>query len=390
MELAELFSDKDDPTEGRIFELLNDPDVSQISVNRFDRLFYVDSRGTQFIGDMFPHPHAYRQWLNELMALTDIGHTDVDAAQASVLEGSFSPERTNLHGSIHIATPEITRGDPALTIRKQPHQIITLDTMLGQGMMSEEMRRFLEIGVRGRANYLISGGSGAGKTTLARALSWYIDPTQRIITVEEIDELHLADRLPNVVSLTTYKKVGPHGEILRRIELEDLVREALRMRADRIWVGETRGRESYSLVRACNSGHDGSCTTIHADNGTQAVKQLVTYVMESGMTEEVAREQVAQAFHLVVQIARVKLGRRVVTEITELEPVREGNEQRRNTLFVYDHATGGFRQTGQPSPRLIQDWARYGVNYDGGTWAPGRIENPHQAGFDADRTWRRG
>jgi Flp pilus assembly CpaF family ATPase len=366
VELAELFSEEVNPAQTRMFELLNDPDVSQISVNRFDRLFYVDSRGTQFIGDMFPSPAAYRAWLDDLLLLTDVGYESVEGAQTSVIEGSFNPERTSLHGSIHVATTEITRGDPALTIRKQPHQIITLDTMLGQGMMSEEMRRFLEIGVRGRANFLISGGSGAGKTTLARALSWYIDPTQRIITVEEIDELHLADRLPNVVSLTTYKKVGPQGETIRRIELEDLVREALRMRADRIWVGETRGKESYSLVRACNSGHDGSCTTIHADNGTQAVKQLVTYVMESGMTEEVAREQVAQAFHLVVQIARVKLGRRVITEITELEPVREGNEQRRNTIFVYDHHTGGFRQTGQPSPRLLQDWARYGVNYDTG------------------------
>jgi len=364
VELANLFSDTTDPTQLRMFELLNDGDVAQITINRFDRLFYTDSRGTQFIADMFDSPTSYRRWLDELLGLTDVGYTSVESAETSVIEGSFNPERTNLHGSIHIATGEITRGDPALTIRKQPHQIITLDTMLGQGMLSEEMRRFLEIAVRGRANFLISGGSGAGKTTLARALSWYIDPVQRIITVEEIDELHLADRLPNVVSLTTHKKVGPQGETIRRVELEDLVREALRMRADRIWVGETRGKESYALVRACNSGHDGSCTTIHADNGKQAVKQLVTYVMESGMTEEVAREQVAQAFHLVVQISKVKLGRRVITEITELEPVREGTEQRRNTLFVYDHASGMFQQTGQPSPRLLQDWARYGVNYD--------------------------
>jgi pilus assembly protein CpaF len=347
-----------------MFELLNDPEVSQITVNRFDRLFYVDGRGTQFIGDMFDSPQSYRRWLDELLGLTDVGYVSVETAETSVIEGSFDPERTSLHGSIHVATPEITRGDPALTIRKQPHQIITLDTMLNQGMLSEEMRRFLELAVRGRANFLISGGSGAGKTTMARALSWYIDPAQRIITVEEIDELHLADRLPNVVSLTTHKKLGAHGAIVRRVELEDLVREALRMRADRIWVGETRGKESYALVRACNSGHDGSCTTIHADSGKQAVKQLVTYVMESGMTEEVAREQVAQAFHLVVQVAKVKLGRRVITEITELEPVREGTEQRRNQIFAYDHASGTFHQTGQPSPRLLQDWGRYGVNYD--------------------------
>jgi pilus assembly protein CpaF len=364
IDLGNLFSADGDPAQTRMFELINDPDVSQITVNRYDRLFYIDQRGTQFIGDMFDSPASYRRWLNELLGLTDVSYHSVETAETPVIEGSFDPERTNLHGSIHVATSEITRGDPALTIRKQPHQIVTLDTMLNQGMLSEEMRRFLELAVRGRANCLISGGSGAGKTTMARALSWYVDPSQRVITIEEIDELHLADRLPNVVSLTTHKKLGPHGEITRRVELEDLVREALRMRADRIWVGETRGKESYALVRACNSGHDGSCTTIHADSGKQAVKQLVTYVMESGMTEEVAREQVAQAFHLVVQVAKVKLGRRVITEITELEPVREGAEQRRNQIFVYDHASGLFQQTGQPSPRLLQDWARYGVNYE--------------------------
>lgn len=364
VDLGKLFSGNENHAQTRMFELMNDPDVSQITVNRFDSVFYVDGRGTQFVMDMFDSPATYVHWLDEVLALTDVGYSSVEEANTAVIEGSFDPARTNLHGSIHVATHEITRGDPALTIRKQPHQVITLDTMLSQGMMSEEMRRFLELGVRGRANFLISGGSGAGKTTLARALSWYIDQNQRIVTIEEIDELHLADRLPNVVSLTTFRKIGPNGEVIRRVELEDLVREALRMRADRIWVGETRGRESYALVKACNSGHDGSCTTIHADNGKQAVKQLITYVMEAGMVEEVAREQVAQAFHLVVQIAKVKMGRRVITEITELEPVREGTEQRRNTLFVYDHATGGFKQTGKPSPRLLNDWARYNVNYE--------------------------
>jgi pilus assembly protein CpaF len=193
-------------------------------------------------------------------------------------------------------------------------------------------------------------------------MSWYVDHNHRIVTVEEIDELHLDKRLPNVVALTSHKETDHDGRIVRNIEIADLVREALRMRADRIWVGETRGKESYGLVKACTSGHDGSVTTIHSDNGKQAVKQLVTYVMESGLTEEVAREQVAQAFHLVVQISKVRMGRRVITEITELEPVREGNEQRRNTLFAYDHETSSFRMMSRPTKRLVDDWARYGVN----------------------------
>lgn len=367
-ELSALFT-SGDHSASRMFELLNDPSVAQIAVNRFDRVFCTDGRGTHAVEGVFPNSESYIRWVNDLLRLTDVGFSDVEVANASVIEGSFDPSKTDLHGSIHLVTRELTRGDPAITIRKQPHQIITLDTMLNQGMLSPDMRQFLELAVRGRANILLSGGSGAGKTTMVRALSWYIDPNQRVVTAEDIDELHLADRLPNVVALTTYRKTDSEGRIVRRVELEDLVKEALRMRPDRIWVGETRGREAYALVKACNSGHDGSATTMHADNGKQAVKQLVTYVMENGLAEEVAREQVAQAFHLVIQISKVKMGRRVITEITELEPVREGNEQRRNVLFSYDHATGSFVQSGQPSPRLLNDWARYGVNFET-MWQP--------------------
>lgn len=364
-ELRDLF---DDPNPGaiRLFELLRDPEVSQITINRFDRVFFSDRMGPRAVEGIFTGPAAYLEFLNELLALTDVGFTDVSTAPVSIIEGSFDPARTDLHGSIHLATKEITRGDPALTIRKQPHQIVTLDTMLNQRMMSTEMRNFLELAVRGRSNILCSGASGAGKTTMIRALSWYVDANHRVVTCEEIDELHLADRLPNCVALTTSRQMDENGRTIRETNLEDLVREALRMRADRIWVGETRGREAYALVKACNSGHDGSMTTIHADSGRQAVKQLVTYVMESGLSEEVAREQVAQAFHLVVQISKVKLGRRVITEISELEPVREGTEQRRNVLFQYNHNTEAFEQVGTPTRRLLNDWARYGV--DGNGW----------------------
>lgn len=361
-ELSALFN-VDSRGAQRMMSILNDPNVSQVTVDGHDRVGYIDKGGLKRIPDVFGSEAEYKAWLNQLMTLTDVGYRDVDAANTSVIEGSFRPDRIPVHGSIHICTAEITRGAPTLTVRKQPINIITLDDMLRQGMMSDHMRNFLEAAIRGRSNILISGGSGAGKTTLARALSYFIDPNQRVITVEEIDELHLKDRLANVVSLTTFRKRDEEGRMIRETTLDDLVREGLRMRGDRVWVGETRGKEAYALVKACNSGHDGSVTTMHADSGKQAVRQVRTYVMESGLSEQPAREQVAQAFDLVVQISKVRMGQRVITEITEIEKVIEGGtEQRLNTLWQFDPRSQHFQKLGDPTPRFFQSWERYGVN----------------------------
>lgn len=345
-----------------MFDLLRDPTVSQIMANSHDRIFFTNREGTMRVNEpLFPTPADYLEFLNRLLLLTDSLWQDVRTAPVPVIEASF---RGTLYGSVHICTREITRGDPVLTIRKQPIVNISLDQMLDDGMLNTPMRLFLELAVRGRLNILLSGGSGAGKTTMARALAEFIAPHERVLTVEEIDELHLGDRLPNVVALTTSRIRDTEGRPLRETTLNDLVREGLRMRADRIWVGETRGKEAYALVKACNSGHDGSVTTVHGDDDAQAVRQLVTYVMEAGVSEEVARDQVARAFDLVIQIERVAPGRRAVTMITELESTREGTEQRRSPLFTYDHEHHQFLTVGAPTPALLRRLGRYGVTVD--------------------------
>lgn len=345
--------------------MLQDPKISQITCDGHDRISYIDERGPKRVDHLFAGPAQYTAWVNELMALTDVGYTDVLTANASTIEGSFLPERTNVHGAIHICTREITHGEPAVTVRKQPHELVTLDRMLQQGMLSPDMRIFLEQAVRGRSNILVSGGSGAGKTTLTRALSLFVDPSQRVVTCEETQELRLSDRLPNVVELFTLRKRDENGVMIRETSLDDLVRESLRMRAERVWVGETRGKEAYALIKACNSGHDGSITTMHADNGQQAIQQMRTYVMESGLPEIPAREQVARAFDLVVQVEKIGMGRRAITEITELEPVLEGANQRMTTLYKYDPYNDAFGQVARPTQRFLLGWERNGVNYDG-------------------------
>lgn len=360
-ELSSLFSDDKGST--RMFTILRDPKVTQICVNRHDRIFYWDETGQQMVNDaLFSGRAQYEAWLNQLLQLTDAGYTDVADANVSVIEASFREDTTDIYGSVHISTSEITRGEPVLTVRKQPRLFVPLDEMLAQHMMSPAMHDFLQQATYGRLNIIVSGASGAGKTTLARALAQYVDSANRIITCEEIDELHLDTLLPNVVALTTYRHRDTDGRSIRETTLEDLVREALRMRADRIWVGETRGKEAFALTKACNSGHDGSVTTVHADDGPQAVRQLVTYTMESGLDEVVARDQVARAFHLVVHVSRERMGKRVIREITELEPVLEGSQQRYNPLFVYDPERETFAQVGHPTRHLQMALARHGVN----------------------------
>lgn len=349
----------------RMFSLINDPEVFEVVVNRFDRVFYSDSSGRHTMHDVFPGPDHYVAWLRSLLVYTDISTDVLTDRRTGPVEATFLAERTSVRGSIHIIPSSLTYGDPAVTIRLdayRPDRDMTLDTLLDQGAMSEPMRDMLEQAVRGRSNILVSGGSGAGKTTLVRALAWYVDPSHRVVTVEEIKELHLEHKLPNVVSMMSLRVRDENGHIVHEETLYDLVREAFRMRPDRIWVGEVRGREAYALVKACNSGHDGACATVHADNPQQALQQMVTYVMESGVPEEVAREQVSRAMNIVLQVARIG-GKRVITEMSELEPVREGTAQRENLLFQYDAEAGRHLRRGHPSPSLLRRWSRYGVSY---------------------------
>ena len=363
-DLADLLDSGSDRGSARMREILKDETVAQICANRHDRIFYTDRTGTKQVERGVFNQETYLSWVNELLTQTDVGYSDVRSARTSIIEGSFDPDKTNLHGSIHVVTRESSGGDPIVTVRKQPRDIVTLDHMLAQNMMSPAMRLFLEQAIRGRLNILVSGGSGAGKTTLLKAMSWYIPPDNRIVTAEDIRELHLDERLPNVAALNTVRHRDDEGRLIRETSLVDIVTEALRMRPDRILVGETRGKEAYALTKACTTGHDGSWTTVHADTSQAAWKQLVGYVIEAGVPDHVARDRVANAFHLSIQISRGSMGQRLISEITEIESVAEGSELRRNQLFSYDWANKQFVVGQHPTSQIINQLQRHGCNFD--------------------------
>ena len=216
---------------------------------------------------------------------------------------------------VNIIIPPLAIDGPAISIRKFSKKTITLDTMAQQANISPEMATLLKIAARCRLNILISGGTGSGKTTLLNALSRLIDPTERTVTIEDAAELQLQQ--PHVVRLETRPaNLEGTGEITMR----DLLRNSLRMRPDRIFVGEIRGAEALDVLQAMNTGHDGSMSTIHANRPREALTRLENMVGMTGihLPSHAVRTQIAAAVNLILQVNRMRDGMRRVTEVIEV------------------------------------------------------------------------
>jgi pilus assembly protein CpaF len=211
---------------------------------------------------------------------------------------------------------------PVLTIRKFGWVPFTIDDLIERGSLSEQTAAFLQGCVIGRKNIMISGGTGSGKTTLLNILSAYARPSERILTIEESAELRLPQ--PHVVSLEG-RPANIEGK--GAYTIRELVRNALRMRPDRIIVGEVRGPEALDMLQAMNTGHDGSLSTVHANNPTECMQRLETLVlMAVDMPVRAIREQVVSALDMVVQVARFPNGRRRVTHISEVSHIDRDTE----------------------------------------------------------------
>ncbi len=317
---------------GPLEELLADDSVTEIMVNKFDEIF-IEQAGKLTLSDItFSSDDAVMTSIERIVS--PLGRR-IDESSPLVDARLKDGSRVNA-----IIPPLALRG-PCLTIRKFAKQKLQAQDLVNFGALNDGMVKFLETAVKNHMNILISGGTGSGKTTLLNVLSNFIPPTERIITVEDAAELKLTQ--PHLVSLEA-RPANLEGK--GAIPIRDLVKNCLRMRPDRIVVGECRGGETLDMLQAMNTGHDGSLTTAHANTPRDMIARLEVMVMMSGLDLPVSaiREMVASAIHMIVQISRYSDGSRRITNITEITGVESGIVSMQD-IFRYQQE--GFDENGK-------------------------------------------
>ena len=311
---------------GPIESALRDPTVSEIMVNG-PKTVYIERNGKlELTKIQFRDDNHVRQIIDRIV--TPLGRR-ID--ESSPMVDARLPDGSRVNAII----PPLALDGPALTIRKFGKHKLTAEDLIKYGSVTAPMVVFLAACVHIKLNILVSGGTGSGKTTLLNVLSGFIPDGERIITIEDAAELRL--QKPHVVRLESRpSNIEGKGEI----RIRDLVRNCLRMRPDRIVVGECRGGESLDMLQAMNTGHDGSITTLHANTPRDCLARLETMVMMAGMDlpARAIREQIASAIHLIVQVTRLSDGSRRITSVTEVQGM-EGELITLQDIFVF-HQTG--------------------------------------------------
>jgi pilus assembly protein CpaF len=311
---------------GPIEPLLRDPSVSEVMVNGASEVYYERN------GVLHESPMRFRDNAHVYRMIDRI----VSAIGRHVDEASPMVDARLADGSrVNVIIPPLTPSGPVVTIRRFLADRYMMDDLVSIGTLSPDMARLLEACVRAKLSIVVSGGTGSGKTTMLSALSSFIPERERIITVEDPIELKLQQRHTIATEARPPSTEG-RGEVTQR----SLVRNALRMRPDRIIVGEVRGAEAFDMLQAMNTGHEGSMTTVHANSARDALSRIENMVLMAGfeLPVQAIRDQMASAFDVIVQLSRLPDGTRKVTSITEVAGT-EGSTITLQDLFV-------FRQTG--------------------------------------------
>ncbi len=281
---------------------------------------------------------------------------------------------------VHIVTVPSALNGTTMTIRKFPEKRLTMDDLVKFGSLTQEVAEFLQACVVSRLNIVVSGGTGSGKTTLLNVLSSFIPEDERIVTIEDAAELQLSQR--HVVRLETAPPIPGGDGKTGVLTIRDLVKGSLRMRPDRIVVGEVRSGEALDMLQAMNTGHDGSLTTVHSNSPRDAVARLETLVLMAGMDMPlpVIRRQIAGAVNLIIQQSRLKDGSRKIVQISEIQGM-EGDQMTIQDIFVYHtpghtgmayaHEGGGTLEPTGFRPNFIDRFEQYGFRLAGKIFGSG-------------------
>lgn len=349
---------------GPLESLLADETVTEIMVNGPDAVFFERD------GRLYPSDQRFADE-GQLRALVDrvLGPLGRRIDEASPMVNARLPEGHR----VHVIIPPLALDGPVMTVRKFAKRVMTLDDMVERGSFDERMRTFLVWAVRARKSIAVSGGTGSGKTTLLNALSCELSPEERIITIEDSAELRFLEH-PHVVRLEARPR---NAEGTGEVTIRDLVTNALRMRPDRIVVGECRGAEALDMLQAMKTDHPGSMTTVHANDPGNAISRLRTMVgyADGDLSREVIVQQIAESLQggLVVHVERLRDGSRRVTSIVAIDPLPEGSAViPRAELFLfeaegldaYGGVAGSWRACGVQPQRIKERMRAMGVWYD--------------------------
>ena len=341
---------------GPITELLRDKNITEIMVNGPHEVYIeIDGRIEKDESVSFINEEHIIRTVQRL--IQPLGRT-IDSANPMV------DSRLGDGSRINAVIPPLSVKGPVVTIRKFKDEMVSIEELLRIGTLTNEMALFLSCAVRGKLNIIVCGGTGSGKTTLLNILGGFIDGEERIITIEDAAELRLHQT--HVISLETRTVSYEAGN---EVTIRDLVINSLRMRPDRIIVGECRGKEAFDMLQAMNTGHDGSLTTLHANGVIDALNRLETMVLMSGLEIPVKaiREYIVNAIDLVVNVERMSDGKRKITNISEIIGLKNDEIELKPIFEFVKHGLtdtkevdGTFKITNK-TPKIIDKIRSHGV-----------------------------
>lgn len=312
-------------------EFLEDESVTEIMINGYDNIFIERSGRVYKVDQTFENEERLASIIQQIVAgCNRIVNEAVPIVDARLADGS----------RVNVVLPPISLNGPTMTIRKFPKEKMTMERLIEVGALSEDAAEFLKRLVKARYNIFVSGGTGAGKTTFLNALSDYIPQQERVITIEDSAEL----QLKNVVNLVRLESRNSNVEGMNAVTIRELIKSSLRMRPDRVIVGEVRDAAAIDMLAAMNTGHDGSLSTGHANSSGDMITRLESMVlMGMELPLEAVRRQIASAVDVIIHLGRLRDGSRKVLEIAEVTGMREGLVEL-HTIYEFEEMVAGEEQ----------------------------------------------